>query len=99
MFSKYMYKNLIIGFWSGNFILMAPYPDHCLLVPFCILPDSKALKTLFLKSRHSNLGLCFDSPTITPQVLVAILGAIFKPSMSPLKTTLLSLDITIPIIS
>ena len=23
------------GFWSGNFFLIAPFPDHCLLVPFC----------------------------------------------------------------
>ena len=22
------------GFWSGNFFLTAPFPDHCLLVPF-----------------------------------------------------------------
>ena len=22
-------------FRSGNFILIAPFPDHCLLVPFC----------------------------------------------------------------
>ena len=23
-----------LGFWSGNFFLIAPFPDHCLLVPF-----------------------------------------------------------------
>ena len=33
------------GFWSGNFFLIAPFPDHCLLVPFyldylCISPPS-----------------------------------------------------------
>ena len=26
-----------LGFWSGNFFLIAPFPDHCLLVPFNIL--------------------------------------------------------------
>ena len=24
------------GFWSGNHLLFAPFPDLCLLVPFCI---------------------------------------------------------------
>ena len=22
------------SFWGGNFFLIAPFPDHCLLVPF-----------------------------------------------------------------
>ena len=39
MFSKYKYLivNLVfsyLGFWSGNIFLIAPFPDHCLLVPF-----------------------------------------------------------------
>ena len=39
MFSKYKYLivSLVfsrLGFWSGNFFLIAPCPDHCLLVPF-----------------------------------------------------------------
>ena len=39
MFSKYKYLigNLVfshLGFWSGNFFLFAPFPDHCL---FCSL--------------------------------------------------------------
>ena len=39
MFSKYKYLivNLVfsgLGFWSGNFFLIALFPDHCLLVPF-----------------------------------------------------------------
>ena len=38
MFSKYKYLivNLFffrLGFWSGNFTLNAPFPDHFLLVP------------------------------------------------------------------
>ena len=24
-----------LGFWSGNLSLIAPFPDLCLLVPFC----------------------------------------------------------------
>ena len=23
-----------LGLWSGNIFLIAPFPDHCLLVPF-----------------------------------------------------------------
>ena len=39
MFSmyKYLVVNLAfshLGFWSGNFFLIAPFPDRCLLVPF-----------------------------------------------------------------
>ena len=39
MFSKFKYliANLDfsrLGIWSGNFFLMAPFPDYCLLVPF-----------------------------------------------------------------
>ena len=41
MFSwyKYLIVNLFffhLGFWSGNLFLIAPFPDLCLLVPFCI---------------------------------------------------------------
>ena len=46
MFStyKYLLVNSVfsyLGFWSGDFFLIAPFPDCCLLVPFCnaiILP-------------------------------------------------------------
>ena len=39
MFSGYKYLSVInffppLGLWSGNFFLIAPFPDHCLLVPF-----------------------------------------------------------------
>ena len=33
---KYLSVNLVfhtLGFWSGHFFLIAPFPDHCLLVP------------------------------------------------------------------
>ena len=37
---KYLIVNLVffhLGFWSVNFFLIAPFPDHCLLVPFHVL--------------------------------------------------------------
>ena len=40
--NKYMIVNLVsshLGFWNGNFFLIAPFPDHCLLLPF----DTKCL--------------------------------------------------------
>ena len=36
---KYLTVNLVfsrLGFWSGNLFLIAPFPDFCLLVPFCV---------------------------------------------------------------
>ena len=40
MFSWYKYLVVglffsCLGFWSGNLFLIAPFPDRCLLVPFC----------------------------------------------------------------
>ena len=47
------YKCLIVGlvfshlgFWSGNLFLIAPFPDHCLLVPF-FSDNSHVLPKLF----------------------------------------------------
>ena len=42
MFSKFKYLivNLAfsrLGFWSGNFFLIAPLPDHCQFLPFDIV--------------------------------------------------------------
>ena len=37
---KYLIVNLVFSnlvFWSGNRFLIAPFPDRCLLVPFCFL--------------------------------------------------------------
>ena len=37
MVYKYLIVNLVFsqfGFWSGNLVLIAPFPDLCLLVPF-----------------------------------------------------------------
>ena len=40
---KYLIVNLVFspfGLWSGNFFLIAPFPDHCLLVPFSAVVGS-----------------------------------------------------------
>ena len=37
---KYLIVGLVfshLGFWSGNLFLIAPFPDLCLLVPFCLV--------------------------------------------------------------
>ena len=37
---KYLIVSLVfshLGFWSGNLFLIAPFPDFCLLVPFCVI--------------------------------------------------------------
>ena len=73
------YKCLIVslvfshlGFWSGNLFLIAPFPDLCLLVPFCIslrsdylvetLNDFKTLKFYldFFSFRDSYMDLLFN---------------------------------------
>ena len=51
MFSKFKYQivNLIfshLGFWSGNFFLIAPFSDNCLLVRFS--EKKNALLTVIL---------------------------------------------------
>ena len=36
---KYLIVSLVfshLGFWCGNLFLIAPFPDLCLLVPFCV---------------------------------------------------------------
>ena len=36
---KYLIVSLVfshLSFWSGNLFLIAPFPDLCLLVPFCV---------------------------------------------------------------
>ena len=50
------YKYLIVilvfshlGFWSGNLFLIAPFPDLCLLVPFCIICVAKNKGALILQ--------------------------------------------------
>ena len=44
---KYLIVSLVfphLGFWSGNLFLIAPFPDLCLLVPFCIYVDELVSK-------------------------------------------------------
>ena len=41
IFSWYKYLSVILvfpplGLWSGNFFLIAPFPDHCLFVFFSV---------------------------------------------------------------
>ena len=48
MFSwyKYLIVSLFffhLGFWSGNLFLIAPFPDLCLLVPFCYTPAEESI--------------------------------------------------------
>ena len=44
---KYMLVNLVcshLGFYSGNFFLIAQFPDHCLLLSLCASHDAIALR-------------------------------------------------------
>ena len=69
------YKCLIVslvfshlGFWRGNLFLIAPFPDHCLLVPFPNLVDFSfpwVPKTIMVihtvkneKRRKRSIGSC-----------------------------------------
>ena len=50
---KYLIVSLFfsrLGFWSGNLFLIAPFPDLCLLVPFC-----------YSKMLH-KISYCYLSP-------------------------------------
>ena len=49
---KYLIVSLVfshLGFWSGNLFLIAPFPDLCLLVPFCqfILKTSNYIISIY----------------------------------------------------
>ena len=49
IFSQYKFHivNLVfpkIGFWIGDFFLIAPFPDHCVLLPFHTLWSNTALE-------------------------------------------------------
>ena len=67
-FHKYLIVNLVfshLGFWSGNLSLVAPLPDHCLLLP--LLTHSASIlelsTSLFLKFYKSLLTLMRSYPT------------------------------------
>ena len=59
MFSLYKYLSVFLvffpslGLWSGNFFLIAPFPDHCLLVPF-----DQVGEHLFSESKRQLNHLC-----------------------------------------
>ena len=58
MFSKYKYLivNLVFSpprFWSGNFFLTVPFPDHYLLVPFyCVIALVNSISVLKTRNRY-----------------------------------------------
>ena len=45
-----------LGFWSGSLFLVAPFPDLCLLVPFCICFKCKT-EIAFISNIDSMHGL------------------------------------------
>ena len=57
-----------LGFWSGNFFLIAPFPDHGLPVPFYIL---KQYTTDSMYERRRTICETLDSPEMqdAPQLL------------------------------
>ena len=66
---KYLIVSLVfshLGFWSGNLFLIAPFPDLCLLVPFCYVFKviSSACETLLLSTGEVNAE--FPSNKLNP---------------------------------
>ena len=48
---KYLIVGLVfshLGFWSGNLFLIAPFPDLCLLVPFCNLRQCPGMFRVYI---------------------------------------------------
>ena len=66
---KYLIVSLVfshLGFWSGNLFLIAPFPDLCLLVPFCLEERkhgrSTGLAPIYLQSNiHGTFALITDT--------------------------------------
>ena len=51
---KYLIVSLVfshLGFWSGNLFLIAPFPDLCLLVPFCVFFELLDMSEYILGSK------------------------------------------------
>ena len=75
MFSKYSYLivNLVVshlGIWSVNFLLIAPFPDHCLLVLFRVsFPLVKWILAAFL---NSYMVAYFHRETTMPASLASV---------------------------
>ena len=66
-----------LGFWSGNFFLIAPFPDHCLLVPLSNISVLFIVRIIFhvpvywshakdeKKSLLMQLGKCYNRIIVT----------------------------------
>ena len=68
---KYLIVNLVFshfGFWSGNSFLIAPSPDHCLLVPFLkLLGASNIYMYMYINSQLSvseYTSACLATPKV-----------------------------------
>ena len=49
-----------LGFWSGNFFLVVPFPDYCLLVPFHYLKFEPLIVINNMRFEHiRGLGFIF----------------------------------------
>ena len=54
---KYLIVSLVfshLGFWSGNLVLIAPFPELCLLVNFCNVGGSSEV---FMKKQFVQFPL------------------------------------------
>ena len=72
-FHKYLIANL--GFWSGNLFLVAPFPDHCLLLPLYIIHSASILElstNLFLKFYKSAFDIDALLSNYHPGVVLSI---------------------------
>ena len=61
---KYLIVNLDfppppLGFWSGNFFLIAPFPDHCLLV--CTVLYNSVLQCALFGTDVLGLHVCVSN--------------------------------------
>ena len=65
MFSLYKYLSVFLvfsplGLWSGNFFLITPFPDHCLLVPFNARNKCLTTKIIQQGYRYHNVRKTFS---------------------------------------
>ena len=69
---KYLIVSLFfshLGFWSGNLFLIAPFPDLCLLVPFCV----SLIDFVHSDQYHVLISELFEDPKIDCLALTPIL--------------------------
>ena len=73
---KYLIVGLVfsrLGFWSGNLFLIAPFPDLCLLVPFCKNKPSLVIANDLTNKKKQNqngvfLSMSFEALTLFDDV-------------------------------